>query len=81
MEQRSISMYTLYISQDEQIIKVAKAHKSLQSLAYTEDVVRYNDCYFLCKERKPLVAQARIIQQQWIAELEEALRTVQAIKI
>lgn len=74
-------MYTLYFNRSEKAIKVSKAKKALQNLNFTEEVSKYNNCYFICSNRNPLVEKAREIKKEWILELEDDLNTVEAIKI
>jgi hypothetical protein len=74
-------MYTLYHNKRESIIEVKKATKGMSHCTYTDDVAYYNDCYYLCTKRKPLVEKANEIKQSWIDELEQKLADVAAIKI
>jgi|GEM_PF-4322254 len=74
-------MYLLYFKKSERKIKVSKAHKGMQNLNYTDEVVQHNDCYFICSERKPLKEKAIEIHQSWISEFEEALNSIKDIKI
>ncbi|MFK4167216.1 hypothetical protein ACI2LM_13300 [Paenibacillus lautus] len=74
-------MYTLYHSRKEKVIQVKKARKALQDLEYTEEVTRYNDCYYICLKRDPLMQKGREIKEQWIAELEEELNLLKVIEI
>lgn len=73
-------MYTLYHKRSESVIKVSKAKKIFQTLSFTEEVDRYNDCYFICTKRKPLVEKAEEIKQRWISELEMELESIKEIK-
>lgn len=54
-------MYTLYHSRKDKVIEIKKAKKALQDLEYTEEVTRYNDCYYICSKRSPLLKKAREI--------------------
>ena len=74
-------MYTLFVSKKERVIEVKKAKKILQDLQYTDEVSRFNDCYWLCAKRKPLIAKANEIKQQWISELEVELSLINSISI
>ncbi|KGR88711.1 hypothetical protein [Lysinibacillus odysseyi] len=74
-------MYLLYIKKKENKIKVSKAHKAMQNIAYTDEVIQYNDCYFICNKREPLVEKAKVIKAQWIFEKEEELKLLRNIKI
>jgi len=74
-------MYTLYHRKSERIIEVKKAKKIFQNLEFTEDVKEFNDCYYICSKRKPLVEKANKIKQEWITELENQLQAVKEINI
>jgi hypothetical protein len=74
-------MYTLYYSRKEKTIKVTKARKALQNLNFTEEVTRYNDCYFICSNRKPLIEKAKDIQNEWLLELVKELETIREINL
>jgi hypothetical protein len=74
-------MYTLYYSRKEKTIKVTKARKALQNLNFTEEVTRYNDCYFICSNRKPLIEKAKDIQTAWLLELVKELETIREINL
>ena len=74
-------MYTLYHSKKMREIKVSKASKSLQNLSYKEEITYYNDCYFICLTRKPLVEKAKEIKQRWIDALETELEEIKQIKL
>jgi hypothetical protein len=74
-------VYTLYFSRSQKTIKVSKAKKAFQNHIFTEEVTRYNDCYYFCASRKPLVEKAQEIHREWISELEDELNTIEQIKI
>ena len=74
-------MYTLYFSKKDKDIKVSKAKKVMQNLKYTEEAVQFNDCYYICVNRKPLVEKAKEIQEKWISEMEEELESIKKIKV
>ena len=73
-------MYTLYHDKSKKEIKVSKAKKVFQNLNYTDDVTRYNNCYYICKTKKPLVEKAEEMKRNWIDELEEQLNKLNEIK-
>lgn len=74
-------MYTLYHNKNMREIKVSKASKPLHNLRYKEEVTYYNDCYFICLTRKPLVEKAKEIKQKWIDTLETELDQIKQIKL
>lgn len=73
-------MYTLYVRKEKMIIEVKKASKAMSNCTYTNEVVRYNDCYWVCLNRKPLMEKAKEIKESWISELEGKLEKVKSIK-
>ena len=73
-------MYTLYHNKRERIIEVKRASKGMSSCTYTDKVERFNECYYTCLKRKPLVEKAKEIKQSWIEELEEEIAKVNAIQ-
>lgn len=52
-------MYSLYHKKEESIIRVHKTRAALKDKEHKEEVTRYNDCYYLCLKRKPLIEFAR----------------------
>jgi hypothetical protein len=74
-------MYTLYFSRLEQTIKVTKALKAFQNLNFTDEVTKYNSCYYICSNRNLLIEEAKEIKQIWISELEQELRLIKEIKL
>ena len=74
-------MYTLYHNKKERIIEVKKASKAMAKCNYTDDITSYNDCYYICLQRKPLVEKAKEIKKSWIKELEDEMEKVKSIKL
>lgn len=74
-------MYTLFHKKSECKIEVKKAGRGMSHVHFTEEVSCYNDCYYVCLKRKPLVEKAREIKASWIKELEEKMDKVESIKI
>ena len=74
-------MYTLYHNKKEKIIKVSKCGKALQNCNYTDEVTRYNDCYFLCKKRKPLIDFANSLKEKWLIDAEKEVEEIRNITI
>lgn len=73
-------MYTLYHNKRDRIIEVKRVTKAMQNFTYTDEITRHNDCYYLCKKRKPLVEKAKEIKQSWVDELEQEIAKVSAIQ-
>lgn len=67
-----MKMYVLEHSKEENVISVKKANKAFQNLNFKEEVTFYNDNYYFCKNRKPLIEKAREIREKWILELEQS---------
>jgi len=76
-------MYTLYRDKKDRELKVQKAKEifTRSPLLFTEEVTAYNNCYYFCKNRKPLVKKAEEIRTAWATELEYQLHKVNSIKI
>lgn len=74
-------MYMLYYDKKLWEIEIKKPKKVLENLNYTEEVTYYNDCYFICLNRDPLVKKAREIKRAWIEELESALNDLKQVKL
>lgn len=74
-------MYTLYVNKKEKMIQVTKARSIFHHLTYTDEVVKYNDCYYICTKRKPLKEKGKEFHQEWIKELEEELKSLKELKI
>lgn len=72
-------MYTLFFNKSQKKIKVGKANKAMQHQQYTDEVVQFNDCYYLCSERKPLVLKANEMWSEWIKEAEQNLDEIRAM--
>lgn len=74
-------MFLLYYSKSDLKLIIKKAAKPMQSASYFDHVHRHNDCYFTCKNRKPLVKKAEELKAAWIKELEERLEHLRNMKI
>lgn len=74
-------MYMLYHNKSSWQIEVEKPKKVLENLNYTEELTYYNEYYFICLNREPLVEKAKEIKQAWIDELESALNDLKQIKL
>lgn len=74
-------MYTLYHNKKSRILEVKKPCVAMQNNTFPDDIAYYNDNYYLCKNRKPLVEKAKEIKQSWIDEVEAELEKIKAIKI
>ena len=76
-------MYLLYHDKDNAIITVKKASKAMQDLDYdnTGKVNYFNNHYFICLKRKPLLDKAREMKEQWLEEEKEKIMKIEAIEI
>lgn len=74
-------MYTLYFDKKRCIIEVKKASAGMKNATFTEDVVQYNNCYFVCTKRKLLIKKSIEIKQAWIDEIKELLVKYENIEI
>ncbi|OPH61768.1 hypothetical protein BC351_00570 [Paenibacillus ferrarius] len=76
-------MYNLYINKTEGKIEIKPLRKVFQNLSstITEEVTRYNEVYYFCTKKKPLVEFAEQKKQEWIIELENELIKLKNIQI
>jgi len=72
-------MYKLFLNKKTLTMKIKKETGKwpLYSGEYPEEATRYNDNYFICKIRKPLLEKGREIQQQWVEEAEKEVEEAQ----
>ena len=73
--------YELYVNEKDYSIKVKPARKAFDRVIVGEEIVQFNDCYFLSTSRKLLVEEARSIKEMWVKDLESKLERVKDIKI
>lgn len=73
-------MYSLYFNRTERIIKIKKMGKVIMGNP-TEEVVRYNDLYYISTDRKALKKKALEIKEKWINETTKELEEIKQIKI
>ncbi|MFE4571320.1 hypothetical protein [Paenibacillus chitinolyticus] len=76
-------MYNLYISKTERKIEIKPLRKVFQNYrdSITDEVTKYNEVYYFCAKRKPLVDFAEQTKQGWIDELEFELNKIKKIQI
>lgn len=73
-------MYTLFFNKSQKTIKINKANKNMQNQKYTDEVTQFNDCYYLCTTRKPLVLKANELWSEWLKEAEQAVDDIRRMK-
>lgn len=78
-------MFSLYHNKKEIEIRIEKVKdykKWFLELSCNEnEVVRYNDCYYVSNSRKALNDLAKKIKEDWIKEHEELLKKYQNMEI
>jgi len=75
-------MYKLYFNKREKRIEISPVKNTeLMALKVSNEVTMYNDCYFICNDRKQLKEKANEIRNEWIIGLEEELEKVNNMKI
>lgn len=74
-------MYTLYVNKQTLELKVKKAKTVLLKEEFTDQVTAYNQNYYFCNNRKPLVDKAREIKAEWIRQTEYKLNQLNSLKI
>lgn len=45
------------------------------------EILRYNECYEICKTRKVLLQRACDIKAEWLKEAKDRVEQIEAIKI
>lgn len=82
--------YSLYHSKKEVSIKIKRHNKPQYKLSYDKkeldaynngEVAYYNDCYYICKDRKKLKDLAIKLKNDWITEKKSELDKLESIKI
>ena len=72
-------MYQLYFKKEDFELRVEPL------TAWAKDITdipkRFNDCIYVCNNRKALRELAKQIKAEWIAELEEKLENAKNIKV
>ena len=53
----------------------------VSQLEGTDEVVYYNDCFYICKDRKKLREKSHEIKNGWIEQLEAQLEMAKDIKL
>lgn len=80
-------MYQLYVNKKEYGNKYELKVKPLQAafkkrdFVITDEIMRHNNNYYFCKNRKSLIEKAKQIKQEWINEVEQELGKLKDIKI
>ena len=76
-------MYELYHDKNKHEIRIKPLRNLFDHVRsqLNETPLRYNDYYWFCTARKPLVELAKKIKDSWIGELEESLDRVNKIDI
>jgi len=84
-------MYQIYIDRDKTKIQVKRLLKSMDNYFTKEslqkaqenkgEIVRYNEYYYFSTSRKTLLEFGRKIKQNWIEELREEIKRIEAIEI
>ena len=80
-------MYNLYVDNEFYILKLTKLKSCFQwnvdrgNLIITDEVERFNDHYYFCRNRKNLKKYAEEVKKSWINYLETKLKEVENIKI
>lgn len=75
-------MYKLYFSRKDLKIELSPIkNNELMVSRVPDEIVRYNDCYYVCSDRKKLRDKANEIREKWIREVEEELGWLKDLKI
>lgn len=78
-------MYKLYHNKNGRELEVSKVKENqkwfLGLSCNDNEIVRYNDCYYVSKSRKALNELAKQIRAEWIKEAEEVLEKYRKMEI
>lgn len=75
-------MYELYHSRREKKLEIKPSkNKPFKEDCVINEVATYNDCFYLCSDRKLLKKKAEEIKSEWIEEAEKELEQLKEIKI
>lgn len=75
-------MYNLYHNKEQCVIELRKVRSKERQLQahYTHEPSRFNDCYYICVNRKPLKELAQQLKEGWIIEAKDRLEKTENIK-
>ena len=62
------------------IKKVNRLSRKLNGL-YTPEVTYYNNCYYICLDKKPLKKFANELKEQWLNEVMERVELIKRINV
>lgn len=76
-------MYNLYFDKKEVELKIKKVTGMGSRLQeeYPVEPKQYNDCYWICLERKPLKELAQQIKSEWLHETETLLEKIKTLNV
>ncbi|WP_097026160.1 hypothetical protein [Clostridium peptidivorans] len=75
-------MFQLYFNKKKKELKIAPLKNlMIDKSKITNEVTRFNDCYFVSLNRKALKDKANAIKEEWIKEVEEELNQFKNLKI
>lgn len=78
-------MYKLYHNKNGMELEISKVKANqrwfLELSCNDDEIVRYNDCYYVSKSRKPLNELAKKIKTEWIKEAEGLLEKYRNMEI
>lgn len=78
-------MYKLYYDKNGMEIEVSKVKNFqkwfLKISCNGDEIVKYNDCYYVSKSRKALNELAKEIKAEWIKEIEQLLERYRNMEI
>lgn len=78
-------MFKLYHNKAEKKIEISKVKDRewffLEKQCKEDDIVKYNDCFFLSNSRKELNKLAEELKADWINEYQVLLKQYQNMKI
>lgn len=75
------TMYQLFHDKEKCILEIKPLKDVFKNVKITDELLRYNQNYFFCNNRKSLKEFAERMKQEWIDEAQVRLDAVTQIKI
>ena len=76
-----MKVYALYFDKSKCVLEIAPFNKYFNSKIEIDEVTKFNDCIYLCSDRKKLREKAKEIKQGWIDETKETLAKFEGLKV
>lgn len=77
-ERSEMKMYSLFFDKKRLEICI-EPYKN--AMIETNELYKFNDCRYLCSDRKLLREKAKEIKESWLEEAKQAVRDIESLKI